>query len=141
MLSNDISNWDFELDGCKELFKGIKIIENFIKSQFLMHDIWYNKYDNNNSYIFRRKQYIYEKVIDILIDKKQSEISLEDVDLAIKSLELVFNFMDTKVVENKLIDPENNNETETFNYDLETLKYNPILARELLHYHQLSLAC
>jgi hypothetical protein len=96
--------------------------------------LWYDGYDNET--IIKDKYTIYEGIAQYLLEEQPNK---KEENLIIKSVQILFNYFDSKMIINKLTNV-NDNSKEIFEYNIEYLK-TPKWALIYLQIQQQGLAC
>lgn len=117
----------------------IKMLEEIVMFDdgiTIMSDLWHTSYEIN-SWVVREKEAIFRSIAERFINEYP-----ENANEVIEGVRLLFEYLDAKMVINKLTDPNNpeSDAKDKFKYHPEYLK-NPRFALEELTYQILALAC
>jgi hypothetical protein len=101
----------------------------------ILSDLWHGSYDLN-SWIVKQKKEIYESIANNFTKNCH-----ENIDEIIEGVKLLFDYLDSKMVINKLTNPRKENDVKDFyHYNPEYLK-NPDYALQDLNFQLACLAC
>lgn len=129
-------NYEEKMGFDMKLLYHIKKIEEVLGDNniSIIIKLWYDGYDNET--IIKDKYTIYEGIAQYLLQEQPNK---KEENLIIKSVQILFNYFDSKMIINKLTEV-NDNSKEIFEYDIEALKA-PKWALTYLQIQQQGLAC